>query len=81
MSQVLVSRTNIYEPFQHVEVSENETVEFCIIVWGPLTEAVHVMVETTGNFALGKLASTHYKLQIILRYVPTIEQYFYIGML
>ena len=55
VSQVLVSKTDVFEPFQHIEVAENETVEFCIIVWGPLTEAVHVMVETTDSaLALGK---------------------------
>ena len=59
VSQVLVSRTNVYEPFEHVEVSESEAVEFCIIVWGPLTEAVHIVVETTDNFALCELASIH----------------------
>ena len=54
-SQVLVSRIDVFEPFEHVRVSENKTVEFCIIVWGPLTEAVHVMVETNDSaLALGK---------------------------
>jgi hypothetical protein len=32
VSQVLVSRTDVFEPFEHVEISENEIVEFCIIV-------------------------------------------------
>ena len=55
VSQVLVSRTDVFEPFEHVRVSENEIVEFCIIVWGPLTEDVYVMVETNDSaVALGK---------------------------
>ena len=68
VSQVLVSRTNVFESFEHVEVSENEAVEFCIIVWGPLTEAVHIVVETsTDNLALGKLASIlHIIMQVII---------------
>ena len=56
MPQVLLSATNSYEPFEYLEVSENEVVEFCIILWGPLTEAVHVMVETTDSaLAQGEL--------------------------
>ena len=58
-SQVLVSNTSVYEPFKQIEKSENEAVEFCIIVWGPLTEALHVLVETTDSaLALGKPVST-----------------------
>ena len=53
--QVLVSRIDVYQPFHWVQLSEKEAVEYCIIVWGPLTEAVHVMVETTDSaLALGK---------------------------
>ena len=56
MPRVLFSATNIYEPFEYFEVSENEAVEFCVILWGPLTEAVHVMVETTDSaLAQGEL--------------------------
>ena len=55
VSQVFVSITHVYKPFEHIKVSENKAVEFCIIVWGPLTEAVHVLVETTDSaLALGK---------------------------
>ena len=50
--QVLVSMVSVNEP---IEVSENERVDFCISVWGALTEAVHVLVETTDSeLALGE---------------------------
>ena len=32
-------------------VSENESVEFCVFVWGPLTEPVHLLIETTDHGA------------------------------
>ena len=55
VSQVFASRIDVFERFEHVEIPENKTVEFCIIVWGPLTEDVHVLVETTDSaLALGK---------------------------
>ena len=40
--------------FQYMEVSENETLEFCVFVWGPLTEPVHLLIETTDHQAIGK---------------------------
>ena len=49
VSQVLVSNSVVYKMFEHVLVSENNTVTFCVIVWGPLTEGVHVLVETTDS--------------------------------
>ena len=49
VSQVLVSRSAVYEIFEQVQVSENDAVKFCVIVWGPLMEAVHIQVETTDS--------------------------------
>ena len=55
VSQVLVSIVNVNEPFEHIEVSENETIVLCITVWGPLTEPLHVLVETSDSgIALGE---------------------------
>ena len=54
-SQVLVSVPTVDKRFKHINISENEGVEFCIILWGPLTEAVHVMVKTNDSgVALGE---------------------------
>jgi hypothetical protein len=56
VSQVFVSRSEDYESFEHVEVSEGETADFCFIVWGPLSEPLHVLVETTDSgHAVGKI--------------------------
>ena len=53
-----MSSTAVHESFVHMVISENEAVEFCIIVWGPLTQAVYVMVETTDSvLALGELVN------------------------
>ena len=52
VSQVLVSRTTVVDKmfnYERVEVSEEENLEFCAIVLGPLTEAVHILVETTDS--------------------------------
>ena len=50
-----VSRTEDYEPFDYVEVSEGGPAQFCLVVWGPLSETLHVHVETTDSgYAVGK---------------------------
>ncbi|CAI8040768.1 hypothetical protein GBAR_LOCUS22670 [Geodia barretti] len=49
VSQIYVSQTEDYEPFDYVEVSEGETVQFCLIVWGPISEMLRVLVETTNH--------------------------------
>jgi hypothetical protein len=47
--QVLVSREKSYVYFEQVEIFENETADFCVIVVGPLSQPLHVLVETTDN--------------------------------
>ena len=52
---MVVSIANVNEPFEHVEVPESGAVVLCIAVWGPVTETVHVLVQTTDSgIALGK---------------------------
>ena len=55
VSQVYVSRTEEYESLQHLEVTEGETAQLCLIVWGPLSETLHVLVGTTDSgYAVGE---------------------------
>ena len=50
-----VSQTEDYEPSDYVEVSEGETARFCLIVWGPISEMLRVLVETTNHgYAVGE---------------------------
>ena len=49
MSQILVSMTEDYKEFEYVEVSEGETAQLCVIVRGPLTETLYIMIETTDS--------------------------------
>ena len=50
VTQVLVSITDF------VEVFENETVKFCVLVWGPLTYDLFIMVATYDSGpAVGKV--------------------------
>ena len=58
-------------------MSENETADFCVIVWGPLSQPLHVLVETTDSgAALGeslsgkkKRSSMIYNFQLTLTIV------------
>ena len=56
--QVVVLKAEEYRQFNSnfMEVAENDTAQLCVTVWGPLTETVHVLVETTDSgLALGEL--------------------------
>ena len=58
--QIVLSRSEEYDPFSHIEVSEDKAVEICIIVWGLLRETLHVMVETADSaLAVGECNSIH----------------------
>ncbi|CAI8047097.1 Neurotrypsin, partial [Geodia barretti] len=68
--QVLVSRGKSYQYFERVEIFENETADFCVIVWGPLSQPLHVLVETTDNGAA--VANFDYRpLQQTVTFEPT----------
>ena len=55
VSQVYVSKTEEYESLQHLEVIEREAAQLCLIVWGPLSETLHVLLETTDSgYAVGE---------------------------
>ena len=54
----MVLKAEEYRAFSSnfMEVAENDTAQLCVTVWGPLTETVHVLVETTDSgLALGEL--------------------------
>ena len=56
--QIVVLKAEEYRAFSSsfMEVAEDDTAQLCVTVWGPLTETVHVLVETTDSgLALGEL--------------------------
>ena len=44
-----MSTTEDYEEFEYVGVSEGETAQLCVIVWGPLTETLYIMIKMIGT--------------------------------
>ena len=52
--QVLFSNNGSYNPVFIELSSETETAGFCIDEWGPLSQPLHVLVETIDRNAVGK---------------------------
>ena len=55
VSQIFVSLTEDYGRFDYLEVSEGEAAQFCVVVWGPLTQSVELVVQASdGGQAVGE---------------------------